>query len=142
MIRVGSVYGLGLPQEVGPAMTKGSSMKKYRDKNPAFDYQVEAAQVNQSTAAELARFGDNGVAVEIDPETKKRTVGVNIPTQLGMERASEAEGDWVIRNSKGMLFVMGDETFKQHYEEVDAPGKHRGEPVNIFKNRGGKVNNA
>lgn len=114
-------------------------MKKYRDTNPAFDYTVEAAQVSQSTAAELSRLGDNGVAVEIDPETRKRTVGVNVPTRAGMERASEADGDWVIRNSKGELFVMGDETFQQHYVEVDeeAPAAQFRD---LFVERGGKVN--
>lgn len=112
-------------------------MKKYRDTNPAFDYQVEAAQVSQSTAAELSRLGDNGVAVEINPETKERTIGVNIPTAMGMERASEADGDWVIRNSKGELFVMGDATFRQHYVEVDEVQPKTS--IDLFKNRGGKI---
>lgn len=121
-------------------------MKKYKDTNPAFDYQIEAAQVSQSTAAELSRFGDNGVAVEIDPETKKRTVGVNIPTSMGMERASEADGDWVIRNSKGELFVMSDATFKQHYLTVEDYERDMAEiekpsaTEDLFRNRGGKIN--
>lgn len=113
-------------------------MKKYRDTNPAFDYEIEASQVNQSTAVELSLLGDHGVSVEIDPETRDRTIGVNIPTATGVRRASEADGDWVVRNSKGEFFVLGDATFQQHYVEVDVVQPKTS--IDLFHERGGKIN--
>lgn len=114
-------------------------MKLYKDNNPAFDYQVEAVKVTQDTVAEISQMAGNGIVVEIDPETRERTVGVNIPTREGMTRASEADDHWVIRNKFGEFFVMGDGTFQAHYVEADveAPAVQFRD---LFHERGGKHN--
>jgi hypothetical protein len=76
---------------------------------------VEALQLTQKTAQEIADWCGGVVIEEIDPtDSTKRYVGVNIPTMMGVIRAQE--GMFVLRNNRNEFKIMPEREFAGKYE--------------------------
>lgn len=99
--------------------------------------EVDADQVGQHTYAPLAHRLGAHVVKEINPETwpaeGSETIGLNVLTSDGWQRASE--GDWVLDSATG-IFVLGNAHFQLMYEEIDTRDDHH----DLFAQRGGKIN--
>lgn len=88
-------------------------MGKYKSK----PVEVEAFKLSHENAQELARWCGGRIVEEISPiGPAKIYVGLNIPTINGVVRASE--GDYVIKDARGMFYVRKSYLFDEAYEEV------------------------
>lgn len=92
-------------------------MQKYRRKGMPDAAIIQAVQVGQDTIAEASMLTHGHVVVEIHPETNERTVGLNVATVDGVQRAST--NDFVIRDAAGALHVRGQVEFNLKYERVE-----------------------
>lgn len=86
---------------------------------------IMAVQINQESITEATMLTHGHVAVEVDPETNERSVGLNVAAIDGVKRAST--GDYVIRDAAGALHVRKAEAFEEKYAEYPTganPGAH------------------
>lgn len=80
---------------------------------------VEARCVTKDAAEDVAQWCGGLLVTEIDAEDPGKTfVGINVPTHLGIKRASQ--GDWVVKGSGGEFHAASSETFLDQYEPLDA----------------------
>lgn len=78
---------------------------------------VEAEQVTDENAAQIAYWRGGVIVEEIDPQdSSKKHLGVNIPTLNGNARAST--GDFVVRRMNGVVEVMKALEFHSMYEPI------------------------
>lgn len=82
------------------------------------DTRLEARRLYKDTAEDLALWCGGMLVTEIDPHDPGITfVGINVPTQLGVERASQ--GDWIVKLKGGNFTVFNDQGFQDTYELAD-----------------------
>jgi hypothetical protein len=78
-------------------------------------FEVEAAQVSSTNAAELTAWCGGQLVEEIDPfDSSKRYPGINVPTEQGMERASL--GDHIFKVAPGDFRVRTPHAFTNVWE--------------------------
>jgi len=82
------------------------------------DTKLEAHQLTKASAETVAQWCGGVLVTEIDTEDPLNTfVGINVPTQLGPERASQ--GDWIVKYKGGNFGVLDDVGFHNTYEQID-----------------------
>lgn len=82
---------------------------------------LEGRQLFKSTADDIAQWCGGLLVTEIDPQDPGNTfVGINVPTQLGVERASQS--DWVVKLKGGNFTVFNDVDMHATYEPIPADG--------------------
>jgi len=66
---------------------------------------VEAVLLTSENVLEVTTWCEGLDVVEYDPiDDTKQYAGINVPTQLGMVRASE--GDYVIQGANGVFYTL------------------------------------
>jgi hypothetical protein len=77
---------------------------------------VEAIEITPDTVHRAALWCGGREAEEIHPETEERTVGLNVPTLKGVERASQ--GSYVVKDLNGGFSVKSANEFKREYRAI------------------------
>lgn len=91
-------------------------MPKFRPRGPQTE--IEARQLTKADADDIAQWCGGLLVTEIDPlDPAKVFVGINVPTQLGVQRASQ--GDWVVKLKGGNFTTFDPQGFHDTYEPVD-----------------------
>lgn len=76
---------------------------------------VEAMSVLPETLVDVAMWCGGLTREEIDPvDSKKKFVGINIPTLMGVLRASQ--GDFIVKDHNGIFDRMPANEFHSKYE--------------------------
>lgn len=108
-------------------------MQKYKRKGMPNAAVIQAVQIGQDTIAEACMLTHGRVVVEIDPETKERTVGINVAAIDGVKRAST--GDYVIRDAGGALHVRKRGDFESKYDRYEEELPRSTEPKGLKPRR-------
>ena len=88
-------------------------MGKYRKRT----VEVEAEQVTNDNAYDVAQWCGGRVVEEIGPVDLGRTYGINVPTLEGPERASQ--GDYVVKGQHGEFFTCKQHAFQHDFEKAE-----------------------
>lgn len=80
---------------------------------------VDAERLGKDNAEQVAQWCGGLLVTEQDPRDPSITfVGINVPTQLGIQRASQ--GDWIVKGTNGAFWPIHDDGFHDTYEPADA----------------------
>jgi hypothetical protein len=79
---------------------------------------VEARQITEDLAEDIASWCGGVLVEEINPETEAKTPGINVPTTEGPSRASL--GDWVLKRDGDDFWPVKGHEFLKYYEPADA----------------------
>jgi hypothetical protein len=79
------------------------------------DLEASVARVTQDNAPEVTQWCGGDLIEEIDPFNQERQYGINVPTEMGRERASA--GDYIFQlGGKGSFQVSKPNAFRTHWE--------------------------
>ena len=78
---------------------------------------VEAVQLTSDNADEVAVWCGGQVVMEVNPETDRSNVGINVPTYLGPVRCSE--GGFILKNARGRFEAQPFFSFTGEFEEAN-----------------------
>jgi hypothetical protein len=83
---------------------------------------VNAIKLTADNVEKLAMWCDGNSVIETDPtDTANKYVGINVPTELGMVRASE--GDYIVQRSLSIFYTLKPIAFENAFgraNQIDA----------------------
>lgn len=80
--------------------------------------EVEVNQLTKDNATELTLWCEGVQVEEMDAfDSSKTYAGINVPTQFGIQRASE--GDFIVRGSNGDFWPCAPWRFAKIYERIN-----------------------
>lgn len=88
-------------------------MPLFKPRTP--ETRLEARRLTKDLAEDIAQWCGGMLVTEIDPQNPSETfVGINVPTQLGIQRASQ--GEWIVKLKNGSFTSFSDQDFRDTYE--------------------------
>lgn len=78
---------------------------------------VHAVKLTPDNVEKLAMWCSGNSVIETDPtDTENKYVGINVPTELGMVRASE--GDYIVQRGLSIFYTLKPNAFENAFKEA------------------------